>query len=95
MPGSQCGIVDLVDRALSEEHPYVALALGIFLVGTSWLWLRYAEPCSRWVMRAVGARYPRMAEGRWYRVVHVYFGAVFLFVAGLGTIVASVINLAR
>lgn len=95
MSGSRCGIVDPVRRALSEEHPLAALALGVVITGISWLWLRYAEASTGWLMRALGPRYSRMPERRWYRVVHVYFVAALLLFAGLGTIVASAINLAR
>ena len=87
--------MDGVQRALTAEHPLGALALGVLIVGASWLWLRYAEQYSRWLLRAVGARYPAVAERRWYRVFHIYFGAAFLFLAGVGTIIAAAVNLAR
>jgi hypothetical protein len=70
-----------------------ALVLGITVIGLGILWFRFAEPFSRWMFDVLSVRYPRIAERPLYRRLYVYGGAAFLVLAGLGTLIASAVNL--
>jgi membrane protein YqaA with SNARE-associated domain len=85
--------------SLTQEHPLGAIFAGVGILVAAVVWLRLSIPYDRLILRTVfrwmpgRERQEERLNSRWYRYVSVYFGALFLAIVGVVTIVAGIVNM--